>query len=37
MKRLRQIVLDVAGYVVSMAPLLVMTLFVMWMAQIGKR
>ncbi len=37
MKRLRQIVLDVAGYLVVMAPLLAMTLFVMWMAQIGKR
>jgi hypothetical protein len=37
MKRLRQTVLDVAGYLVVMVPLLVMTLFVMWMAQIGKR
>ena len=37
MKRLRQIVLDMVGYLVVMVPLLVMTLFVMWMAQIGKR
>jgi len=37
MKRLRQTVLDLAGYLVVMAPLLVMTLFVMWMSQIGKR
>lgn len=37
MKRLRQIVLDVTGYLVVMAPILVITLFVMWMAQIGKR
>ena len=37
MKRLRQTVLDVAGYLVVMAPLFAMTLFVMWMAQIGKR
>ena len=37
MKRLRQTVLDVAGYLVVMVPLVVMALLVMWMAQIGKR
>ncbi len=37
MKRLRQAALDLVGYLVAMAPLLAMTLFVMWMAQIGKR
>ncbi len=37
MKRLRQTVLDVAAYLVVMVPLVVMALFVMWMAQIGKR
>ena len=37
MKRLRQTVLDVAGYLVVMTPLLIATLLVVWMSQIGNR
>jgi|LULF01.1.fsa_nt_gb hypothetical protein len=37
MKRLRQLILDAAGYVVIMTPLFLMAMLVVWLSQIGQR